>query len=156
MMSDPHNLQRFIDAQANSYQQALQELECGRKSSHWMWYIFPQIEGLGHSPTAQLYAIKSIDEARAFWHHPVLGERLRQCLTLTKQIIGDDAEAVFGYPDHMKFRSCLTLFDEAIDNNTLCSEVLDKFFDWFPCQLTLDILKTHSWSRLSMVAEYLI
>ena len=101
--SDPYNLQRFLDAQASKYERARSELLRGRKTSHWMWFIFPQIRGLGRSRTAEKYAISSIEEARAFLSHPVLGTRLRDCTRIVTEIEGSGLEQIFGYPDDLKF-----------------------------------------------------
>jgi uncharacterized protein (DUF1810 family) len=125
---DPYNLQRFTDAQADRYTQAEMELQAGRKESHWMWYIFPQIKGLGRSVTAQEYAISSIDEAKAYLNHPVLGARLRECTRLTTSVNGRSIEDIFGYPDHLKFHSSMTLFARATDDNGVFTEALRKFF----------------------------
>lgn len=112
-MSDPYDLDRFGTAQAGSYETALAEIRRGAKRSHWMWYIFPQIAGLGRSEMAQRYAIQSLDEARAYLAHPVLGARLRECVAALQDLIGTTAEAVFGAVDAMKLKSSLTLFAEA-------------------------------------------
>ena len=111
-MTDLHKLQRFLDAQAEDYEIALDELRAGAKRSHWMWYIFPQLAGLGHSPTAQYYALADVDEARAYLTHAILGQRLRQCLGAILEWSGKrTAEQILGSIDALKFRSGLTLFD---------------------------------------------
>ena len=112
-MTDPFDLSRFLAAQAGSYATALAEIRAGAKRSHWMWYVFPQIAGLGHSAMAQRYAIASLDEARAYLAHPVLGARLRECVAALDDLDGVSAEAVFGPVDAMKLRSSLTLFEAA-------------------------------------------
>jgi uncharacterized protein (DUF1810 family) len=113
-MSDPHDLARFVDAQADSYDTALAEIRRGDKRSHWMWYVFPQIAGLGHSSMARRYAIGSLDEARAYLDHPLLGSRLRACVAALDALPGTmTAERVFGGIDAVKLRSSLTLFDAA-------------------------------------------
>src|SRR5579871_880297 len=112
-MDDPHNLARFIAAQHGVYVRVLAELAAGRKESHWMWFVFPQLAGLGSSPTARHYAIASLAEARAYLAHPLLGARLRECTALVIGLEGTTAQAVFGYPDDIKFRSCMTLFAHA-------------------------------------------
>jgi uncharacterized protein (DUF1810 family) len=112
---DPFKLQRFVEAQQGVIARVCAELTAGRKESHWMWFIFPQLKGLGSSPTARHYAIGSLDEARAYLTHPVLGPRLRECTGLVNRIEGRSIEAIFGYPDHLKFRSCMTLFARAAD-----------------------------------------
>ena len=125
---DPYNLQRFIDAQADRYAQVEMELRAGRKESHWMWYIFPQIKGLGRSATAQKYAVSSIDEAKAFLSHPVLGARLRECTRLATAVNSRSIEDIFGYPDHQKFHSSMTLFAHATNDNGVFTAALKKFF----------------------------
>jgi uncharacterized protein (DUF1810 family) len=112
-MSDPYQLERFVAAQAGSYDTALAEIRNGNKRSHWMWYIFPQVAGLGHSPMAQRYAIGSLDEARAYLAHPLLGSRLRECVAALDTLSGTTAEQVFGGIDAVKLRSSLTLFEAA-------------------------------------------
>ena len=143
-MSAPYNLQRFLDAQVPTYNTVLDELRAGRKSSHWIWFIFPQIAGLGHSSMAQQFAISSLDEAAAYLQHPVLGPRLRACMQLVLDVKGRSAAEIFGYPDNLKFRSCMTLFLTAATNNTLFKDALIKYFDGKPDQLTLDILARQS------------
>src|SRR5690242_12676003 len=106
-MANICNLHRFLDAQERVYDTVLAELRAGRKSSHWIWFIFPQIAGLGHSTMAQQFAITSLDEAKAYLQHPVLGQRLRVCTQLVLDVNGRSAEEIFGYPDHLKFRSCM-------------------------------------------------
>jgi uncharacterized protein (DUF1810 family) len=123
-MSDPYNLNHFLDAQERVYDTVLNELRAGRKSSHWIWFIFPQIAGLGHSEMAQQFTIGSLDEAKAYLQHPVLGHRLRECTQLVLDVNGRSAEEIFGYPDHLKFRSCMTLFMTAATDNTLFKEQL--------------------------------
>jgi uncharacterized protein (DUF1810 family) len=114
VLSDPHNLQRFIDAQDGVHAIALAELRAGRKESHWMWFVFPQLAGLGRSPASRLYAVGSLDEARAYLAHPILGPRLRESVEAVRTWAGTrSAEEIFGPVDAMKLRSSLTLFDEA-------------------------------------------
>ena len=139
-MTDDYNLQRFLDAQEPTYRTVLAELRVGRKSSHWMWFIFPQITGLGHSAMAQQFAIGSLDEAKAYLQHPVLGSRLRECTQLVLDVNGRSAEEIFSYPDHLKFRSCMTLFMSATTDNKIFKDALRKYFDGKPDQMTLDIL----------------
>ena len=139
-MTDIYNLQRFIDAQAGVYDVVLAELRAGRKSSHWIWFIFPQIAGLGHSEMAQKFSIGSLDEAKAYLQHPVLGPRLRACTQLVLDVKGRSAEEIFPYPDNLKFRSCMTLFLTAATDNTIFNDALLKYFDGQPDQLTLDLL----------------
>jgi uncharacterized protein (DUF1810 family) len=139
-MSDIYNLHRFLDAQVGVYDTVLNELRAGRKFSHWIWFIFPQIAGLGRSGMAQQFAIGSLDEAKAYLQHPVLGPRLRACTQLVLDVNGRSAEEIFGYPDYLKFRSCMTLFLTTATDNTLFNDALLKYFDGKPDTLTLDIL----------------
>ena len=125
---DPFDLQRFVDAQARVYDTVLDELRDGRKRSHWMWFVFPQLRGLGSSPTAVRFSISSIDEARAYLAHGLLGPRLRECTGLVAAIDGRTAEEIFGWPDDMKLRSSMTLFARAADDNAAFVEVLEKFY----------------------------
>ncbi len=127
-MSDPFDLDRFLKAQAFNYDQALRELQAGRKTSHWMWYVFPQIAGLGSSFRAQRYAIGSLDEARAYLDHPILGERLRDCTGAVNALAGRSALQVFGSPDDMKFRSSMTLFGRTAPDEALFREALARYF----------------------------
>lgn len=129
-MTDPYRLQRFVDAQddAGTHAQALRELRAGRKTSHWMWFVFPQIAGLGHSAMARAYAISSIDEARAYLAHPVLGPRLRECAGALLALTGATAESVLGGIDAMKLRSSMTLFARAAPDEPLFGEVIDRLF----------------------------
>jgi uncharacterized protein (DUF1810 family) len=130
-MQDPHRLQRFVDAQDDdgTYEVALRELRDGRKRSHWMWFIFPQLAGLGQSPTSRRYAISSLEEARAYVEHPVLGPRLQECSRALLGRTGASARDIFGGIDAMKLRSSMTLFHRADPDNALYSEVLDRYFD---------------------------
>lgn len=139
-MTDTYNLHRFLDAQERVYDTVLDELRAGRKSSHWIWFIFPQIAGLGHSGMAQQFAIASLDEAKAYLQHPTLGPRLRACTQLVLDVNGRSAEEIFGYPDYLKFRSCMTLFLTAATDNTIFNNALLKYFDGKPDTLTLDFL----------------
>jgi len=109
-MDAPYDLKRYVEAQDPLFARVCAELAAGRKESHWMWFIFPQLLGLGSSPTARRYAIASLEEARAYLEHPVLGARLRECTRLVNRIEGRTIEEIFGHPDHLKFRSCMTLF----------------------------------------------
>lgn len=143
-MSAAYNLHRFLTAQAHTYDTVLAELRAGRKASHWIWFIFPQIAGLGHSGMAQKFAIGSLDEAEAYLQHPVLGQRLRECTQLVLDMNGRSAEEIFGYPDHLKFRSCMTLFLTAATDNALFKSALFKYFNGKPDQSTLDILAQQS------------
>lgn len=127
-MADPHRLQRFVDAQAPVYDQVAAELRAGRKASHWMWFVFPQIEGLGHSPTAVFYAIGSLDEAQAYLAHAVLGARLRDCTALVNAVQGRSARAIFGQPDDAKFCSSMTLFARAAPDEAGFRTALATYF----------------------------
>ena len=127
-MDDPFNLQRFVDAQAPVYARVVAELRGGQKQSHWMWFIFPQIKGLGSSPTAQKFAISSRVEAAAYLAHPVLGPRLRECTRLVVAIERSSIDAILGYPDDLKFRSSMTLFASVIPDNADFTAALDKYY----------------------------
>ena len=126
--SGSHNLQRFVDAQRASFDQAVKELTAGRKQSHWMWYIFPQIHGLGSSSMAQKYAIASVNEAKAYLEHPLLGPRLRQCTRLVNATKGSPIGDILSYPDDLKFHSSMTLFAHATADNQIFLDALKKFF----------------------------
>jgi uncharacterized protein (DUF1810 family) len=128
-MSDPFNLQRFSDAQQPVYETVRAELRAGQKRSHWMWFVFPQIEGLGSSGMARRFAISSLEEARAYLEHPVLGARLRECSRLVADVNGRSIEEIFGYPDDIKFRSSMTLFAQATPENEVFVECLRKYFE---------------------------
>ncbi len=139
MADDPFNLNRFVEAQASVIDTVLLELKRGKKQSHWMWFVFPQIAGLGFSSMAQKYAISSLDEARAYLGHPVLGDRLRKCVELVLQVENRSAHQIFGSPDDMKFRSSLTLFSEATGEEVFL-RALDEYFDGVPDSATLEIM----------------
>ncbi len=138
---DPFDLSRFTSAQAGVYDRVLAELRGGQKRTHWMWFIFPQIDGLGYSSTARKYAIKSMDEARAYIDHPVLGARLRECAEAVLAIDGRSASEIFGYPDDMKLRSSMTLFACVADPDSAFIRVLDKYFHGEQDARTLQILE---------------
>ena len=139
-MSDPYNLQRFVDAQANIFETALAEIRAGSKQSHWMWFIFPQLAGLGRSPTARHYAISSLAEARAFLAHPLLGPRLRESVDGLLGWSGRrSAEQILGSVDSLKFRSSLTLFDR-IEPNGPFAAALEAFYGGRPDERTLALL----------------
>ena len=127
-MTDAFQLRRFLDAQEPVFADVVAELRAGRKSSHWMWFIFPQIEGLGHSSTARYFAIHSLDEAKAYLAHPILGPRLRECARLVNSIEGRTVIEIFGYPDDLKFCSSMTLFAQATDDNAEFVEAIHKYF----------------------------
>lgn len=139
-MGDPYNLDRFVEAQRESYDRALAELRAGRKASHWMWFIFPQIQGLGMSAMSRAYAISSLDEARAYLAHPVLGPRLLACSEAAKTA-GGTARQLFGSPDDMKFRSCMTLFGKASPETPVFREALERFFGGERDPRTLEALR---------------
>ncbi len=139
-MADPFDLDRFVATQAEMYETALDELKAGRKRSHWIWFVFPQIAGLGRNPTAQHYAIGSLDEARAYLRHPILGGRLHESLKTLQTLEHDNAEQVFGPLDAMKFRSSLTLFAEAEPGDAIVDAALDHWFDGARDEATLRLL----------------
>ena len=139
---DPHDLSRFVDAQAGDYEQALAEIRHGRKRSHWMWYIFPQIEGLGFSSMSRRYSIKSLEEARAYLDHPVLGPRLAECAEAALGVEGRSAHDIFGSPDDLKLMSCATLFASVTPADSVFARLLDRFFEGNPDGKTLRQLET--------------
>lgn len=140
-MSDPFHLQRFLAAQEGVYAEVVRELQAGRKRSHWMWFIFPQLHGLGASAMARRYGISSAAEARAYAAHPVLGARLRECTALTLQVEGRPIGQIFSYPDDLKFRSCMTLFAACAPDPALFQAALAKYFGGEPDPLTLAALE---------------
>ncbi len=127
--NDPHDLARFVDAQAGDYDRALAEIQGGRKRSHWMWYVFPQIDGLGFSETTRRYSIKSVAEAEAYLSHPVLGPRLTEIGEAAIAVGGRSALDVFGSPDDMKLKSCATLFAHVAPAGSVFHRLLDKYFN---------------------------
>ena len=127
-MDDPFHLQRFVEAQERVYPQVCAELRRGQKTSHWMWFVFPQVRGLGHSPMAQKFAIASLAEAQAYLDHPILGPRLRECTQLVLDVQGSTALEIFGRPDDIKFRSSMTLFSLAAPEDALFKAALAKYF----------------------------
>lgn len=137
---DPHDLHRFVQAQQGDYQRALEEIRRGRKQSHWMWYVFPQFEGLGSSPMARQYAIKSRDEAEAYLRHPVLGPRLRECAEAALAVGGRSAHEIFGSPDDLKLRSCATLFAAVSPAGSVFEQVLSRYFGGERDERTLRLL----------------
>ena len=144
------DLIRFIDAQTEVHNQVVEELTDGRKRCHWMWFIFPQLTGLGHSPTAQRFAIRDLDQARRYLADPILGNRLRRAVQLMTSHKGKSALQILGSPDDLKFRSCLTLFSEAASNNPdrlLFTAALDQFYGGEPDPPTLELLRPTSPSR---------
>jgi uncharacterized protein (DUF1810 family) len=126
--SDPYELERFVDAQDDDYERALAEIRRGRKQSHWMWYVFPQFDGLGVSATSRRYAIKSVAEARAFLAHPVLGPRLLECAEAVLRVDGRTATEIFGDPDNLKLQSCATLFASVSPADSVFHRLLEKYF----------------------------
>ncbi len=140
---EPYDLNRFLEAQAPIYEDVLRELRNGQKDSHWMWYIFPQLQGLGFSPTAHFYGIASLAEAQAYLAHPVLGARLRECTQLVLDVEDRTAQEIFGSPDNLKFRSCLTLFQACDDEPKLFALALAKYFDGEPDARTLELLQSN-------------
>jgi uncharacterized protein (DUF1810 family) len=136
-VAEPYDLDRFVTAQEGVYERALAELQDGAKRSHWMWFIFPQIAGLGSSPMAQRYAIGSLGEASAYLAHPVLGPRLRNCTAAVNAVTGRSAHAIFGAPDDVKFRSSMTLFAAAAPDEPLFAQALAQYFGGSPDPLTL-------------------
>ena len=137
---DPYNLQRFVIAQDRVFKQVLSELKAGTKMSHWMWFIFPQIKGLGRSPISIEYAISSRDEARAYLQHPLLGPRLKECTQLVLQVEDRSALQIFGEPDDIKFRSSMTLFASVSSEDDIFERALKKYFGGVPDRLTLERL----------------
>jgi len=146
-MPAPHNLERFLDEQAPIYDEVLSELHQQRKTGHWMWFIFPQIKGLGLSPMSQRFAIQSLDEATAYLDHPILGARLAECTQLLLLARDKPIREVLGTPDDMKFRSSMTLFAQATTTNHLFADAIDAHFDGKFDDLTLTLLHNLSKSH---------
>ncbi|MFW9266056.1 DUF1810 domain-containing protein [Pseudomonas sp. D2-30] len=140
-MHDPYNLARFVDAQHPVFSRVMDELRAGRKTSHWMWFIFPQLRGLGRSEMASRFAISGLAEARAYLQHDVLGPRLESSVEAVLQHSDVSAERIFGSPDDMKFRSCLTLFVSAQSGSPLYQQALDQFYSGEPDRKTLALLE---------------
>jgi len=139
-MPDPHNLNRFLTAQAPVYPQILAELEAGEKHTHWIWFIFPQLKGLGLSPQSEFYGIASLAEAQAYAQHPTLGPRLDQCTRLANQVENRPIRQILGPPDDLKFRSSMTLFARAAPQNPIFQAALNKYFNGQPDPRTLELL----------------
>ncbi|NNM71495.1 DUF1810 domain-containing protein [Enterovirga aerilata] len=140
-VGDPFKLARFLAAQESVWERALAELEAGQKRSHWMWFVFPQLAGLGHSPTARLYGISGLDEAKAYLAHPVLGSRLIACTQAVLGLEGRSLRQIFGSPDDLKFRSCMTLFDAAAERREgAFRAALGRYCDGDPDPRTLELL----------------
>jgi uncharacterized protein (DUF1810 family) len=141
---DPYDLARFVDAQASDYDRAISEIRKGQKETHWMWYVFPQFDGLGFSPRSKHYAIKSVAEAEAYLRHPILGPRLRESAEAALAVEGRSASDVFGSPDDMKLQSSATLFAAVSPAGSLFDKVLEKYFDGERDSRTVDLLKRGS------------
>ncbi len=141
-MNDIYQLQRFLDAQEDIYPNVVRELKQGRKESHWIWYIFPQVKGLGKSHISQKYALGSLDEATSYVQHPILGNRLYECTEIVVDTEGSTVEHIFGYPDYLKFHSSMTLFSQVENHNPLFDSALRKYFNNKKDQLTLDTLSS--------------
>lgn len=137
---DPHELHRFVRAQESDYERALSEIKSGRKRTHWMWYIFPQIDGLAFSSTSKHYAIKSLAEARAYLDHPILGPRLRECADAVVGVEGRSATEIFGAPDDLKLRSCATLFACVLPPGSVFDRLLTKYYRGERDRKTLELL----------------
>jgi uncharacterized protein (DUF1810 family) len=137
---DPYDLQRFVDAQYGVYAQALRELKNGQKRSHWMWFIFPQVSGLGYSYDSQFYAIRSLDEARAYLEHPGLGPRLVECTAAVLEVEGRTPLDIFGSIDALKFRSSLTLFAQVTASKSIFVQAMEKYYAGVPDEKTLEML----------------
>jgi uncharacterized protein (DUF1810 family) len=140
-MPDPFNLYRFVSAQATVFPQVVAELIAGRKRGHWIWFIFPQMKGLGHSAQSEFYGIGSLEEAAAYARHPLLGPRLLQCTQLVNQAEGRTIHEILGPPDDLKFRSSMTLFARAAEDATVFDEALNKYFYGEADPLTLKLLR---------------
>ena len=141
MAEDPFDLDRFLYAQGPVYERVRLELRRGHKQSHWIWFVFPQLAGLGASPMSEKYAIASLDEAKAYLDHPVLGARLRECVDLVNGIEGRSIDDIFGHPDNLKFRSSLTLFAHAAADNQIFTDALHKYYGGVFDPMTLEQLK---------------
>jgi uncharacterized protein (DUF1810 family) len=139
-MDTDYDLQRFVDAQRDVYATVLKELRAGRKQSHWMWFIFPQVAGLGSSEMARRYAIASTDEAAAYLAHPVLGKRLRECASAVAMHDDRGIDEIFGHPDDLKFHSCMTLFADVAPDEAIFQTCLDQFFDGMADPATIERL----------------
>jgi uncharacterized protein (DUF1810 family) len=140
-MNDPFGLERFVTAQSGVYEQACAELRAGEKRSHWMWFIFPQLKGLGRSPLAIRYGIGSRQEAEAYLLHPLLGPRLRECARLVTRIEGRTIEVIFGHPDNLKFHSSMTLFAHVTPDNAVFEDALRKYFSGEYDAATFELLR---------------
>lgn len=143
IQDDPYHLRRFVRAQEGSYPSALKELRSGRKQSHWMWYVFPQVMGLGSSSMAEEYAIRSHEEALAYLAHPLLGERLKECCEALLRHEGNDIEEIMGFPDHLKLNSSMTLFSSIAEEPSIFDRVLRAFYEGKRDEKTLHFLASH-------------
>ena len=143
-MNDPFDLRRFVDAQQSTFESALREIKAGRKQGHWMWFIFPQLRGLGHSHMATHYGLASRDEAAAYLRHAILGPRLLQITDAVNAVEGSTAHDIFGSPDDIKFRSCMTLFAEAAPDQPSFRRALTRYFEGQPDPATLGIIAEHA------------
>ena len=141
MSAPDETLQRFVDAQAPLYGAVCAELAAGRKTTHWMWFIFPQLKGLGRSATARFYGIASKDEALAYWQHPVLGPRLKQCAELVLNTSGKTAHEIFGTPDDLKLQSCMTLFADVAAGEPVFARVLERYYQGQRDEKTVALLQ---------------
>jgi uncharacterized protein (DUF1810 family) len=139
-MNDIYDLDRFVRAQQGDYERALSEITSGRKRTHWMWYIFPQLDGLALSPTAKRYAIKSVEEARAYLEHPILGPRLLDCAEAVVRVEGRSATEIFGSPDDLKLKSCATLFSCVAPPGSVFDRLLEKYYRGARDGKTLELL----------------
>jgi len=139
-MKDRYNLQRFLDAQEPVYAQVCAELAAAKKKSHWMWFIFPQMRGLGRSHAAEWFGMSSLEEVKAYSAHPVLGAHMRECCRLLLATASNDASAVFGFPDDLKLRSSMTLFSRAVPEEAVFRQILEKFFNGAEDAVTLDLI----------------
>jgi uncharacterized protein (DUF1810 family) len=139
-MGDPFDLERFVVAQDEVYPHVVAELSAGEKRSHWMWFVFPQMRGLGNSSHANFFGIGSLDEAEAYWKHPVLGPRLQQCTLLVNLAEKRAVHEIFGSPDDLKFRSSMTLFARAAPETPIFSDALEKYFAGEPDPMTMELM----------------
>ena len=139
-MSDVYDLNRFVRAQEDDYERALSEITSGQKRTHWMWYIFPQLDGLAFSPTAKRYSIKSVEEARAYLEHPILGARLLNCAEAVVAVEGRSATEIFGSPDDLKLKSCATLFSWVASPGSVFDRLLEKYYQGARDGKTLELL----------------
>jgi len=137
--ADPFDLRRFVEAQARNYADAIAELKEGRKRSHWMWYVFPQYAGLGRSAMAERFAIRSLDEAKAYLRHPILGPRLVECANAVLAVHGVTAHDIFGSPDDLKLHSSATLFSRLAEPGSVFHQIIDRYFDGKPDKRTLEL-----------------